>query len=239
MVNFNDVKERVTFEDAIKLLSITLTEGESNGKKVFRGPCPHCQTGGARALVVTPGVGFYCFSKKAGGDVIALAAHVRGTSVKEAAEWLLKPAAEQTIAPSQPGGLKPLDYLDPTHERVLAIVTEETARFVGMGYASKGIMRGTVAIPIHDETGKLIAYVGIEEDGTYRFPTGFLRTAHIFNIHRVMTSEVHLMPTVEDTLRAMENGIDQAICFFHDGIDPIQLKALADILENKKATLHI
>lgn len=238
MVNFNDVKERVSFEDAIKLLGITLTAGESNGKKVFRGPCPHCQTGGLRALVVTPDKGFYCFSQKAGGDVIALAAHVRGSSVKEAAEWLLKPSSEQTMN-AQPSGLKPLDYLDPTHEKVLAIVSEETARFIGMGWSSKGVMRGTVAIPIHDEGGTLIAYVGVEADGTYRFPTGFLRTAHIFNIHRVITNEVHLMPTVEDCLRAMENGIEQPICFFHDGIDPIQLKALAEILENKRATLHI
>ena len=236
MVNFNDVKERVGFEDAIKLLGITLTEGESNGKKVYRGACPHCQTGGQRALVVTPGTGFYCFSKKAGGDVIALAAHIRNTSVKEAAEWLVKPDKEQTTN-TQPGGLKPLDYLDPSHERVLAIVSEETARFIGMGYASKGIMRGTVAIPIHDNDGTLIAYVGIEEDGTYRFPTGFLRTAHIFNIHRVMTGEVYLLPTVEDVLRATENGVEQAICFFTTGIDPVQLRTLADTLENKQATL--
>jgi len=238
LVNFNDVKERVSFEDAIKLLGITLTEGESNGKKVYRGPCPHCQTGGARALVVTPDKGFYCFSKKAGGDVIQLAAHVRGSSVKEAAEWLLSPGKEQNTN-IEPGGLKPLEYLDPTHERVLAIVSEETARFVGMGYASKGIMRGTVAIPIHDIDGKLIAYAGIEEDGAYRFPAGFLRSAHIFNIHRVITGEAYLLPTVEDVLRAMENGIDQPICFFNAGIDPIQLKALADILDGRTTTLVV
>jgi uncharacterized protein (DUF2237 family) len=238
VVNFNDVKERVGFEDAIKLLGITLTEGESNGVKVFRGPCPHCQTGGQRALVVTPTKGFYCFSKKAGGDVIQLAAHVRGTSVKDAAEWLLKPAQEQNMN-SRPGGLKPLEYLDARHEKVLALVTEETALFLGMGYSSKGIMRGTVAIPIHEIDGTLIAYVGIEEDGTYRFPNGFPRTAHIFNIHRVIANDVHLMPSVEDCLRAMENGIDQPICFFNNCIDPIQLKALADILENKKATLIV
>ena len=238
MVNFNDVKEKVDFEAAIKLLGITLTEGESNGKKVFRGACPHCQTGGARALVVTPDKGFYCFSNKAGGDVIQLAAHIRGVSVKEAAEWLLKPEQEQPVN-VQPGGLKPLDYLDPTHEKVLAIVSEETARFVGMGWASKGVMRGTVAVPIHDIDGKLTAYVGIEEDGTYRFPTGFLRTAHIFNIHRVITGEAYLLPTVEDVLRAMENGIDQPICFFNTGIDPIQLKALADILDTRTTTLLI
>ena len=238
MVNFNDVKERVSFEDAIKLLGINLAEGESNGKKVFRGACPQCQTGGQRALVVTPGTGFYCFSKKAGGDVIALAAHIRGSSVKEAAEWLLKPTQESP-AISLSGGLKPLDYLDPTHERVLAIVSEETARFVGMGWASKGVMRGTVAVPIHDIDGTLTGYVGIEEDGTYRFPTGFLRTAHIFNIHRVITGEAYLLPTVEDVLRAMENGIDQPICFFNTGIDPIQLKALADILDTRTTTLLI
>lgn len=234
MANFNEVKEKVSLPDAIKLLSLSLTEKEG----VFRGKCPTCNAGGERALVVTPGKGFYCFHKKQGGDVIALASHIRGIPVKEAAEWLLKPTEESaTSTLTTSVGLKPLDYLDPTHEKVLEIVSEETARFWQMGYANKGIMRGTVAVPLYDAQGVLVAYVGIEADGSYRFPANFPSTAHIFNANRIITNEVYLLPTVQDVLRASESGIDQAICFFNTLIDPVQLKALADLLEDRKSLL--
>ena len=234
MVAFSDVKEKVTFSDAIKLLSLTLTEGEKDGQPVYRGKCPTCKSGGDRALVVTPAKGFYCFAKKAGGDVIALTAHIRGIDVKAAAEWLTTPTKGQVVSASTPG-LKPLDYLDPKHEKVLEIVTEETAHYFGMGYAPKGIMRGTVAVPLHDPDGNLIAYVGLEDP--YRVPAGFLKTQHIFNAHRITDGEVYLLPTVEDVLRAMENGIDNAVCFLVTGIDPVQLHLLADLLETKQARL--
>ena len=235
MVNFNDVKERVSLPDAIKMLGLQLAEKEG----VYRGRCPACNAGGDRALVVTPPKGFYCFAKKQGGDVIAFAAHIKGIDVKAAAEFLVgkktEPPKEQ--APTGTAALKPLDYLDPAHEKVLEIVTEETARFVGMGYAPKGIMRGTVAVPLHDATGTLVAYVGLEEP--YRLPTGFLRTQHIFNAHRITTGEVRLLSTVEDVLRAQDAGIDDAIAFLTTTIGAEQLKTLADLLETKDAFLVV
>lgn len=231
MVSFASVKETVSLVEGVKRLGLTLTEKDG----VLRGKCPACNAGGERALVVTPHRGFYCFNKKQGGDVIALVSHIKGIAVKDAAEWLATaPTGNGTI---QPGGLKPLDYLDPTHEKSLAIVGEETARIFEMGYAPKGIMRGSVAVPLHDPAGTLVAYVGIEEDGTYRFPSGFPSSAHIFNLHRVVRNDVYLLPTVGDVLRAHENGVDQAICFLTADIDPVQLKSLADVLEERHAVL--
>jgi len=234
MVNFNEVKEKVSFPDALKMLGLELTEKEG----VYRGRCPACNAGGDRCLVVTPPKGFYCFHKKQGGDVIALAAHIKGIEVKQAAEFLVGKPAEGSKDPAlNAKGLKPLDYLDPTHEKVLELVTEETARFLGLGWANKGIMRGTVAVPLHDPDGTLIAYVGLEEP--YRLPSGFSRTLHIFNAHRVMAGEAYLLPTVQDVLVATENGIDAAVCFLTTIIDPIQLKALAELLEAKRAVLLV
>jgi hypothetical protein len=39
----------------------------------------------------------------------------------------------------------------------------ETAKALGIGYASKGLMRGTVAVPIRLEDGTLTGYLGITE----------------------------------------------------------------------------
>lgn len=235
MVNFTEVKERVSLPDALKMLGLQLTEKDG----VYRGKCPACNTGGERALVVTTGKGAFCFAAKKGGDVIWLAAHIKGIEVKAAAEFLMgkEPTPQKEQVMSNGGTLKPLDYLDPKHEKVLEIVTEETARFVGMGYAPKGIMRGTVAVPLHDATGTLVAYVGLEEP--YRLPTGFLRTQHIFNAHRITTGEVRLLSTVEDVLRAQDAGIDDAIAFLTTTIGAEQLKTLADLLETKDAFLVV
>lgn len=128
MVSFNDVKEKVSFPDAITLLSLTLTERDG----IYRGKCPACNAGSDRALVITPGKGFYCFQAKQGGDVIALAAHIRGVSVKEAAEFLAgqgegEPGGQPAPATPPSLGLKPLAHLEHRHERVQAIISEETA----------------------------------------------------------------------------------------------------------------
>ena len=83
-VDFAELKTRVSIEQATQMLGLNLTPHGSQ----HRGPCPVCKTGGDRALVVTPAKGlFYCFAAKSGGDAIALVAHIRGISVKDAA-WL-------------------------------------------------------------------------------------------------------------------------------------------------------
>lgn len=82
--------------------------------------------------------------------------------------------------------------LDPTHpalkERRL---TPGIIREFGVGYCRRGIMRGCLAIPIHDEHGVLVAYTGrrllkkdVERWGKYTFPRGFHKQLVLFNLHR-------------------------------------------------------
>jgi DNA primase len=65
-----------------------------------------------------------------------------------------------------------------------------TERF-GVGYCSRGILRGMIAIPIHDEEGELVAYAGrrlkpvdIRELGKYKFPKGFRKELVLYNLNR-------------------------------------------------------
>ena len=151
MVDFNEVKARVSFADAITKLALNLKQ---NGNQ-WRGECPQCK-GGERSLVITESKGFFCFSKKLGGDVIALTAHVRNIEVKQAAEWL---AGEQPEAK----GFSPLPYIDPAHEAVVAVgFGTEFAQKHGIGFAPKGILRGLVAVPFRDKAGTLLGYIGID-----------------------------------------------------------------------------
>lgn len=87
-IDFAEVKAKVSFAETVALLKLDL---KSSGNQ-WRGPCPVCNAGGERALVVTEGRGFFCFSLKKGGDQIALAAHILAISAKDAAVELAERA---------------------------------------------------------------------------------------------------------------------------------------------------
>lgn len=82
------------------------------------------------------------------------------------------------------------DYPHLIEERQLR---EETCRHFGVGYCSRGILAGMIAIPIHDELGRLVAYAGrrlrpsdARELGKYKLPTGFKKDRVLFNLHRAL-----------------------------------------------------
>ena len=131
---------------------------------------------GNRSLVVTPAKNvFYCFNAQEGGDVIALYAHAEGLNVRDAAAALEELYCTSTgTSNSQPvperreaketQKLQPLSYLDAEHEAVLAVGFDPIdAELLGIGYAKKGIMRGTVAVPVRLEDGSLVGYIGVTE----------------------------------------------------------------------------
>lgn len=69
-----------------------------------------------------------------------------------------------------------------------------TANYYGLGYSTRGIMKGRVAIPIHNEGGDLVAYAGRwvgpeesipDQEGKYKLPPNFQKNAVLFNLHRI------------------------------------------------------
>lgn len=166
-VPFDELKTRFTIEQTTQLLGLQLKQSG----QALRGPCPACGSGGDRAIVVTPAKGvFFCFTAQEGGDLIALAAHIRKCDVKAAASWLdgTSDNSSRDSSPSKkgtvPATLEPLAYLEHEHVAVEALgFTAEDAKALGIGYCGKGIMRGLVAIPVRLATGELAGYVGVTE----------------------------------------------------------------------------
>jgi DNA primase len=176
-LDFAALKEAVPFATAIELLHLDLKQQGNQ----WRGPCPACQTGGPRALVVTDQKAWFCFSLKKGGDVIALASHVLGLSAKDAAQELAERAgivpvrstgtrtvqAPSTVPESKAAEgskLSPLSYLEPENDAVIALgLDPEFCKEQGIGYAPRGVVRGSVAIPFRDEHGTLLGYFGVQE----------------------------------------------------------------------------
>jgi hypothetical protein len=98
--------------------------------------------------------------------------------------------------------LQPLTYLQTDHPAIAGLSLQpETCMRFGAGYAPKGIMRGRLAIPLHDPGGRLVAYCGQSVDGGEPglvFPNGFDPQFVIFNAHRIVEAE-----ETEDTSSAM------------------------------------
>ncbi len=96
--------------------------------------------------------------------------------------------------PSNPPLERLLRDLNPDHPYLVARgLTVPTIREFGIGYCNRGLMRGRIAIPIHDEEGRLVAYAGravehalAEKAGKYRLPDGFKKSLVLFNLHRVI-----------------------------------------------------
>lgn len=99
--------------------------------------------------------------------------------------------APETVNPPLTFALK----LDPEHpylkERKLS---RETIDAFGLGYASRGLMKGRLAIPIHDERGALVAYAGRwagpeaeipEGEDKYKLPPGFQKHRVLFGLNRI------------------------------------------------------
>ncbi len=164
-LDFEQIKTDHPIDAVMQKLEIDLKQ---NGKQ-FRGKCPVCESGGDRNLVVTPDKGvYYCFSDGKGGDQLALAAHIKGCSVKEAAEWLSNEPEKAPQAKERSGkpsaGFKPLEYLEPDHEAVMAVGFDpEEAKALGIGYSPRGVLRGTVAVPVRNTDGSIAGYLGITE----------------------------------------------------------------------------
>lgn len=256
-VDFATLKARVSIEQAAQMLGLALRPA---GKQ-FRAPCPACKSGGDRALVVTPERGlFYCFSAKAGGDLITLVSHVQGCGQNEAALLIDRhfggtvrtvprnsdtvPRSSTTVPQGRVDGmekareLKPLDYLQPVHEAVQALgVSEATCRQFGAGYAPKGIMRGRLAIPIHSRDGVLLAYCGRavrEESPTLLFPNGFDPAAVIFGADRVQAGPLILVRDPLQVLKAHESGVENVVAFLTEAVAAQQLEMLAGLMDTVK-----
>lgn len=96
-------------------------------------------------------------------------------------------------------------------------VSSETLAYFGAGYAPKGMMQGRLAVPLHDNEGNLLAYVGValkpeEPQVRYKFPKDFV-PALIFNAHRIEAGVLYVITKgdILSVLQAHENGVTNCV----------------------------
>ena len=74
-------------------------------------------------------------------------------------------------------------------------LTEATVKSYGIGYCSKGCLRGYLAIPIRNHEGKLVAYMGRwpgdppADQPKYKLPKGFQKNLELFNLDHALQAD--------------------------------------------------
>jgi len=189
-LDYPAIKRDYPILEVVRLLNITALKPEKGGTS-FRGDCPYCQAD--KTFTVTPkptdsewGLAGCFRCGKRGLTNLQLVMDFKQMKVLDAGHWIVEQFSKSTVQPNSTvqkstvlqesastgaslrGGenksFPPLTYLQSDHEAVMQIgFATEFAAKVGIGYAPKGILRGFVAIPIRDENGTLLGYIGIEE----------------------------------------------------------------------------
>ncbi len=150
------------------------------------------------------------------------------------------PAEEADEAGENPplrfAGLKDLDAAHPY--LVEKGFSREAVEALGVGYCRKGIMKGRIAIPIHNPKGELVAYAGRLPDDRapvgerYKYPEGFRREWELYNLHRAVrslrTKDCGLIVTEDflDVLRLYEAGYENAVALMDRRLSPRQHERL-------------
>lgn len=151
------------------------------------------------------------------------------------------PSAPSTEGPAVNPPLELRLTLLPDHPHLLKerALSLETVKRFGVGYCQRGILRGMIAIPIHDEDGDLVAYAGrrlkwadIREHGKYKFPKGFRKEFVLYNLDRAKTlADKEGLVLVEgffSVLALADRGIQNAVAVMGCTLSEAQAEILAE-----------
>ncbi|MBX7208541.1 MAG: toprim domain-containing protein [Verrucomicrobiaceae bacterium] len=108
----------------------------------------------------------------------------------------------------------------------------------GIGFCSKGCLRGYLAIPIRNREGKLVAYIGRwpgdppEDKPKYKLPKGFKKSLEVFNLDRAAKEPGdHALLVVEgvfDCLRLVQLGYPRTVALLGSSLSKRQEALLCD-----------
>lgn len=253
-VSFRELREQVSMEDILQHYG--LFEKFRRSKNEVIGLCPfHEETAGSFHASLTKNV-FHCFGCQSKGNILDFVASMEGVEVRQAAfmiqEWFQVSSGDRSKSAIRPpeiqagvsgtqdeasGENPPLNFrlqnLNPNHPYLAERSLEpETIEYFGLGYCSRGLMRGRVVIPIHNERGELVAYSGRypgeprEGRPKYLLPSGFRKSHVVFNLNRAGGSaKENGLVVVEgffDVFRVWQAGFHQVVAIMGSSLSERQ-----------------
>lgn len=265
-VDFSEVKRSVHMEQIIQFLGLAglKQRGPSQWKGACpfcRGlNCFVVSNDGGRDKTGA----FNCFKCPAGGDQIELVSLVRGHPRRDGQGSLAaaKELHARFIAKGEDGvgranrentsnaspqprrerqGFDPEAYaktLDPAHEALASLgLDAETLREWKAGYASSGVNRGRLALPVASRDGAILGFMGKglgDVSPNLIFPNGLPPHEHIFGADRVAAGQLYLVRDPIDVLKACQSGCGNVVSFLTEEISGIQLESLAALMDERK-----
>lgn len=258
-VSFQAVKQAVSLEAVLgryELLGDLVPKGAN-----LAGACPFCKGKSSRPFHASLGKNaWYCFGCKAGGNVLDFVARSEGVNIRAAALSLVRwfglglaagqapasptgpPTEGSKPAPAEtpPGTNVPLTFtlktLDPAHPNLAELgIGVETLDQFDAGYCARGLLKGRLAIPIHNRTGELLAYAGrgLDEETSprYLFPPNFNPMLEVFNLHRLkpvreVDGPLYLAAEIEGVLQLAAAGLEAALGLFDGSLSAEQEAAI-------------
>jgi DNA primase len=208
-IGFDRLKQSVSMEQVLGrygLLEKLRRSGDS-----LSGACPvhrgHNKTQFRVNLVMNCWI---CFGDcHGGGSIVDFVSRMENIRIREAGlllqDWFnlepgngketARPAAKDQVIPLKKETNPPLRFslgaLDGAHPYLAQRgLTAATISAFGAGCCPHGMLRGWIAIPIHDARGNVVAYAGRwpgtppDDQPKYRLPRGFRKSLELFNQHR-------------------------------------------------------
>jgi len=267
-VEFKKIKEKVSMEQVLDFYGI-LDNFVQKGEELV-GCCPihHGDNKNAFHINTEKNI-WHCFSQcDRGGNVIDFVASMEQIEFREAALKLkeLFLSDDKVIKLSKKKKTKkqkkklakeentplPLTLkLNPNHEYLkMRGLKEDIIEYFGLGYADRGIMKNRIAIPIHNEKGKLVAYAGREiseesvtqDNPKYKLPRGFKKNLIVFNLHRASkeAKELIILEGFFDVFRVHQAGVSNVVALMGSSMSAKQEELiLRSIGHNGKITLML
>jgi DNA primase len=252
-VNFAEIKSQVKLAAVLRSYGVDWLR-HSGPPQQYRGRCPIHQGHGTEAFHAHLGRGvFHCFACGAGGNVLDFVAAMEGCTVREAALRLQgsrgqggRPAGVTARGPRRRELVTKKREVNPPLSFALDVdsghpylagrgLHPRTVDHFGVGYyGARGLMQGRIAIPIHDDQGRLVAYCGraLDEDAPrYRFPAGFQKAQVLFNYHRARATGEHRVIVVEgffDCMRVHQAGYPWVVSLMGARLSATQKDLLVD-----------
>jgi DNA primase len=251
-VEFAAVKAVVSLEMMFRLYRVDGLRSIRPGQ--LRGRCPIHGKGGDDAFHahITKNA-FQCFYCQAEGNVLDFVAAMEKCSIRQAAlllqrlfdvcgdqDWSRAGGETKKLVPKKVEVNLPLRFrlqgVNPCHPYLAERgITSATARHFGAGFfVGPGLMSGRIVFPIHDELGRIVAYGGRSLDGQvprYRLPTGFRKSAVLFNLHRAAAlgcDEAIVVEGFFDCMKVHQAGFASVVALMGTTLSAQQQTLLVD-----------
>ena len=252
-LDFQHLKRRVSVAQVLAAYGLDAqlrTTGDT-----LRGPCPLHGGDNPTAFSANLVRGLWrCFTGQCGaGDVVELVRRIEDCNYPQAARHLQRiagcqpppptastlprPAVASTAAFRPFRRSIPLDPNVPFLQRRKGISTVTAARFEAGRAERSTLLRGTVAVRLHDLHGRPLGYCGrrldpdaVSRQGKWRFPTAFPKAEILYNAHRAQPTRYAGIVVVEcpwAVMRLAQAHITGAVALLGTALSPHQARWLA------------